>query len=843
MIDDLLLEFVAETKENLAAVDVQLVRLESVPDDAAVLADIFRLVHTIKGSSGFVGLPRLGNVAHAAENVLGAVRDGQLQASPQLVSAILRTLDRIRAIIASIEEYGVEPQASDDDIIATLSDMSEIRASEEKPYIFSDARQNNADIMKSEIAPEIHGGFISPNQTVRVPVKVLDHLMDLVSELVLTRNQLVQIVGLSADTNFEGPIQRLSQCTTQLQEGLMRTRLQPIAQAWSQLPRIVRDLSFDLNKRVSLHLSGEETGLDRQVMELIKDPLIHMVRNAVDHGIELPAARIAVGKSETGKIYLNASQEGGFIFIRMRDDGRGLQENKLIQKALLLGLVAETDVSTMSRSQAQKLIFLPGMTTTDKATTVSGRGVGMDVVKSNIERIGGTIEIDSTEHKGCEFTIKIPLTLAIISALLVEVGGHRFAFPQSATLELLRIAEDSDYQIHHVQNSKTLKWRDELVTLADLRETLELGPDDAMRAESFVILTRIDQRTIGIIVDNVLDTQEIVVKPLAPITNSSGLYSGAAILGDGKVIIILNPDGVAEKAKLGSTSTHHDLIEQIIAAKPKETASQMLLVSSGAGTLMAVPLEAVTRIDEIEGHRVELANGRPVVQMGDLVVPLIPIDASTKIQGEASIPLILFTHHTMVFGLVIGKIIDIFGEEITVQSTNIGNGIIGTAVMNGHVTNIIDLAYYFTKAYSPAQAHSMAHTTIVSDKPTILIIDESPFFRTLMRPLLQSAGYEIIVTASLEEAQKIAAHHPTFDIILSDIDGLDAEGIEQLAAFRESAVASPSRLIALSLSENGLGRLASHRGQFDDWAVKMDSMGVLDTLTRQLQAGNRRASR
>jgi two-component system, chemotaxis family, sensor kinase CheA len=842
MIDDLLLDFVAETKENLAAVDVQLVRLEAVPDDADVLANIFRLVHTIKGSSGFVGLPRLGNVAHAAENILGSVRDGQLIATPALVTVILSTLDRIRSIVAHIEEHGMEPMASDDDLIEALTAIAENKTPD---FVspFTGSVTAVAPEPKSEIVPEIHGAFVSPNQTVRVPIKVLDHLMDMVSELVLTRNQLVQIVANSPDNSFEGPVQRLSQCTTQLQEGLMRTRLQPIAQAWSQLPRIVRDLAFDLGKRVSLHLSGEETGLDRQVMELIKDPLIHMVRNAVDHGIEMPSERVRNNKPESGQIHLQASQEGGSIFIRMRDDGRGLQTDKLLKKAIITGAISQESASTLTPAQIQKLIFLAGMTTTDKATTVSGRGVGMDVVKSNIERIGGTIDISSIEGFGCEFTIKIPLTLAIISALLVQVGDERFAFPQSAALELLRIASDSDYQIEHVHNAKTVKWRDELVTLADLRETLDLKESHKKNNdEAFVILTRIDQRTIGIIVDEVVDTQEIVVKPLPPITNRENLYSGAAILGDGKTIIILSPEGIAEKARLGSTKDYAHSTSEATVSVSQENETQMLIANVGKDKMIAIPLGAVTRIDEIDCARIEWANGKPVMQFGDAVVSLVIANSEIDIHQGGTLPVILFTYNSIVFGLIVTAIIDIFSGKCEVQPAQIGTGVIGTAVINGRVTDILDLAYYFARVFSTAQAKALGQSQNPVAKPTILVIDESPFFRTLMRPLLQSAGYEIVVAASVTEAQSISALHPPFDVILSDIDGLDAAQITELATFRESAAVTPSRLVALSLSENGLARLAGHRGQFDDWAIKMDSISVLDTLTRQVQAGSRRAA-
>ncbi len=851
MVDELLIDFIAETKENLALVDVQLVRLESVPDDATVLADIFRLVHTIKGSSGFVGLQRLGNVAHAAENILGSVRDEHLLATPQLVTAILHTLDRIREIICSLDEHGIEPIADDTDIIDQLASVAQLKTATPdapSPAIadsaeFSRARDANAD--RPEITAEASAAFVSQNQTVRVPVRVLDQLMDLVSELVLTRNQLVQIASTSTDSDFDAPVQRLSQCTSQLQEGLMRTRLQPIAQAWAQLPRIVRDLAFDLGNRVTLQLSGEDTGFDRQVMELIKDPLIHMVRNAVDHGIEMPQDRVASGKSEAGHIHLHAAQEGGFIFIRMRDDGRGLQLERLKHKAVQAGVLTEADAATMTPAQAHKLIFHAGLSTTDTTTSVSGRGVGMDVVKANIERIGGTIEIESTPGQGSEFIIKIPLTLAIISALLVQSGPEKFAFPQSAALELIRVGSDSDYQISHIQNARTLRWRDELVTLADLHDALELPARPALDAETpaadqFVILTKIGTRTIGLIVDEIFDTQEIVVKPLSAIANRQGLYSGATILGDGRVIVILSPDGIAEKSGLGSLSLHSQLVADPQAAPEADRRTQMLLVKSTSDTLAAVPLEAVTRIDDIARDRIEYANGAPVLQIGNQQVPLLLIDPGISLVGAGSVPVILFSHAGTSFGLVVRAIVDVVNEVLSIAPVAIGSGFIGTAVLQGRVTNIIDLAHYYARIYKPAAVHSRS-VPEARQRPALLVIDESRFFRTLMRPLLESAGYTVEAVASLAEAQKISASHGGFDIILSDVEGLSAADVADLAALRGAKGPNPARLVALALDEDSLARMAPLGTPFDDWALKMDSSALLETLTRQVRATARQA--
>ncbi|RME68214.1 MAG: chemotaxis protein CheA, partial [Alphaproteobacteria bacterium] len=381
-------------------------------------------------------------------------------------------------------------------------------------------------------------------QSIRVSVDLLEDLMNLVSELVLTRNQLLQMVRRLEDSEFSVPLQRLSQCTTELQEGVMKTRMQPIGNAWAKLPRIVRDLSVELEKKIELDMRGADTELDRQVLELIKDPLTHMVRNSADHGIESPRERLAAGKPETGTVRLNAYHEGGHIIIVVSDDGRGLNVARLREKIVENGLVSEAEADGLTEAQIQKYIFHPGLSTAQKVTSVSGRGVGMDVVRSNIEKIGGTIELTSTQNKGTTFFIKIPLTLAIVSALIVQADNERFAIPQISVLELVRASKDAGHAIEHINKTPVLRLRNRLLPLVYLRDIL--GFNRAAEAtDNFVIVTQVGAFTFGIVVDAVYDTEEIVVKPVAPILKDIPIYSGNTILGDGNVIMILDPNGIA----------------------------------------------------------------------------------------------------------------------------------------------------------------------------------------------------------------------------------------------------------------------------------------------------------
>ena len=486
--DDLLPEFLTETNEALAELDLALVKLERVPDDQPTLSLIFRMVHTIKGTCGFLGLPRLEHVAHAAENVLGRVRDGELVVTADVISLVLASLDRIKSIVVGLGATGAEPVGDDTDIIAALNRVATgqpagMQAAQEveaaSPAVAATALGQEppppaASPAATAPPPDPPADNQGP-QTIRVTVDVLEELMTLVGELVLTRNQLLQLSRAQGTTAFSAPLQRLSHITSDLQEGVMKTRMQPIGTAWNKLPRLVRDLAQETGKKIVLEMRGQDTELDRQILELMRDPLTHMVRNSADHGLESAEDRLAAGKPETGRIMLNAFHEGGHILIEVSDDGRGLDVGRIRDKALSKGLATEAELALMSETQIRAFIFRAGFSTAAAVTAISGRGVGMDVVRSNIERIGGTIELTSTFGAGSCFTIKIPLTLAIVSALIVSAAGERFAIPQISVMELVRIGPDRGAEpsgnamsIDHIGEAPVLRLRDRLLPLIAL---------------------------------------------------------------------------------------------------------------------------------------------------------------------------------------------------------------------------------------------------------------------------------------------------------------------------------------------------------------------------------------
>lgn len=532
--DDLIADFLVETNESLEALDQDLLNLEQNPNDKDLLGNIFRLMHTIKGTCGFLGLPRLEKVAHHAENVLGRFRDGDLDVIPEYVTLIFESIDQIKFIVGGIGETGAEPEGTDTDLIERLDAVyegreaaqagaapepepeaapEEAKAEEEKApepaEIFEEKTEAELDALfenKAEIeakeraerekaeaaavetekekkpappsaaaaAKQQTGAAPVVNQTLRVSVDVLENLMTMVSEMVLTRNQLLQILRNQKESEFSAPLQRLNHVVSDLQEGVMKTRMQPIGNAWSKLPRIVRDLSMEMGKKIDLEMIGQETELDRQVLEMIKDPLTHMVRNSADHGVEMPKDRTAAGKPETGKITLSAFHEGGHIIIEIKDDGKGLPMGKIKEKVLANGLATEEELAAMSTQQIQQFIFHAGLSTAEKVTSVSGRGVGMDVVRTNIEKIGGSVELRSTEGEGSTFSIKIPLTLAIVSALIVESGKERFAIPQISVRELVMISDKSEIQIETIKGTPFFRLREQLLPLVSLKELLKL---------------------------------------------------------------------------------------------------------------------------------------------------------------------------------------------------------------------------------------------------------------------------------------------------------------------------------------------------------------------------------
>ncbi|GGJ03006.1 hybrid sensor histidine kinase/response regulator [Neoroseomonas lacus] len=859
--DDLLVDFLTETNEGLVALDSALVRLERAPDDQPTLSEVFRLVHTIKGTCGFLGLSRLEAVAHAGENILGRYRDGTLAVTPAGITLILSALDRIKAIVSGIEASGTEPVGDDVPLIAALNAAAEGEdapalapappsaaappsvAPSEAPAVEAPppASARPATSAIDEPATEVmapNGSAPVTQQTIRVSVDVLEDLMTLVSELVLTRNQLLQLARAHQSDAFAVPLQRLSHITSDLQEGVMKTRMQPIGHAWAKLPRLVRDLSHELGKKIELDMRGAQTELDRQVLELIRDPLTHMVRNSGDHGLEKPAERRAAGKPETGRVILNAYHEGGHIIIEVGDDGRGLPVDRIRAKALANGLATEAELAQMSEREVLRFIFAAGFSTAQQVTSVSGRGVGMDVVKTNIEKIGGTVELISKEGRGTTFTIKIPLTLAIVSALIVEAGGERFALPQIGVVELVRVgaAQEGAPRIERIKDAAVLRLRDRLLPLVSLAGLLRLHA--ASEDQGFVAVMQVGGQAFGIILDRVFDTEEIVVKPVAPILRHITMFSGNTILGDGSVIMILDPNGIARAAGVGLDAATEEERRNLPASidMRSNAHTSLLLFRAGDGGPKAVPLGLVARLEDIPGERIEMSGMTPVVQYRGALMPIVPISGHWMApEGDARQPVLVFTENDRAMGLAVEEILDVLEEKLEIEPGTGRPGYIGSAVIAGRVTEVIDTAYWLSQAGDDwFRAAPSARSNAA--RPRLLLVEDSAFFRHLVVPVLSAAGYEVMAVESAVAAMRVREEGVPFDAIVSDIEMPDMDGLAFARAVRAGGAWSESPLIALSSRAEPADVARGREAGFTDYVAKYDRDALLRSLSECLSA-------
>lgn len=899
--DDLLREFLTETSENLDVVDVELVRFEQEPNNAEILANVFRLVHTIKGTCGFLGLPRLEALAHAAETLMGKFREG-LPVTSDAVSLILKTIDRIKEILGELDKTAAEPEGGDDDLIATLILMSEPKEQTEpaKPQAKAQTvgslvvqtlerplhpgeaslddlerafRETEAEILAVDIdmpqAAPVAAAPVAPAlvpvikeepaaearepaptrrvkirredeqreeaakaQTLRVQVETLERLMTMVSELVLTRNQLLEIMRHTQDSEFKVPLQRLSNVTAELQEGVIKTRMQPIGNAWSKLPRIVRDLSKELNKEIEIEMIGADTELDRQILEVIRDPLTHIVRNSADHGLETTPERRAAGKPEQGTIRLSAYHESGQIVIQIADDGRGLNTDRIREKAIAQGLMSETD--KLSDAQIHKFIFASGFSTAAAITSVSGRGVGMDVVKTNIDQIGGSIDLKSVAGKGTTLSIKIPLTLAIVPALLVESAKERFAIPQSAVVELVRVNATSKHRIERVKDAPVLRLRNKLLPLAHLSSLLNLDNGSVEADNAFIVVMQIGKKNLGIVVDSVFHTEEIVVKPMSSMLRDITMFSGNTILGDGSVIMIIDPNGLA--ATLGARLEGEGAeIEPIEEARENEAERPIsfLVFRAGSNEPKAIPLSLVTRLEEIDASKIEVSNGKYLVQYRGGLMPLVPINDGVKIRSEGMQPLLVFIDADRALGLVVDHIVDVIEDRLNIEVGSVNPGTLGSAIIGGKATEILDVAHYLPLAY--ADWFIRKEKGVKGSKSRLLFVDDSAFFRNMLLPVLKAAGYDVTIASSGADALQIVEKNPDFDAVVSDIEMPGMNGFELAGALRGNPLFADLPIIALSSHSSPAVIERGRKAGFHNFIGKFDRQGLLAALKHMPQ--------
>jgi two-component system, chemotaxis family, sensor kinase CheA len=743
-IDEDVKEFLIEGYEYLNQIEGDLVALEKSDSDPEVMNRIYRNLHTIKGNSGFLGVEKLEAVAHAGETLLSGLRDRTIVMTPDITSALLETIDAVRSHMEALETTGQESSADRTPLLTRLAKLQSSGDSESElelsAILFVGAAPVGAGCANEQMpipadpmiadeqipfaSDDTVDKFKIADTAIRVDVGLLDKLMNLVGELVLCRNQILEFVNTQTanpqnDDTLKSVSGRLNLVTSELQEEVMKTRMQPIRSIWNKFPRVVRDTAFSLGKQVNLEMEGEETELDKTLIEAIANPLTHLVRNSLDHGIETAEVRVAKGKSAIGRLFLRAYHESGQVNIEISDDGGGIDPERIKNKAVQKGIITANQASQISDREALNLIFLPSFSTAEKITNISGRGVGMDVVLTNIEKISGTIDLHSQVGKGTTFKLKIPLTLAIIPTLIITTGGDRYAIPQVNLLELLRLEGAQLKSIEMFHGTPVYRLRGRLLPLIYLNQELNLDRpnqhddteisqipiDDALN----IVVVQANDKPFGLVVDAINDTQEIVVKPLGKQLKSLSCFAGATIMGDGKVALILDVHGIAQKTHMSKAQEKAILADQNNTTESSEPPQQLLVFQGPDCRRMAIHLSRVSRLEEFPRHLLERVGKQDMVQYRNQIMPVIYLSAVFGSDGDSpnssnngfgdrldaaddKLSLIVVSVDSgQQVALVCDRIIDIVEQAIDIKGAASQAGISFCAVIQGQVTEILDV--------------------------------------------------------------------------------------------------------------------------------------------------------
>lgn len=752
--NELIKEFIVECLDQLDAVDNDLIKLENDPNNKDMLSKIFRAFHNMKGSSGFLGFKKLESLTHVGESLLSKMREGLIQVNSEIVLSLIAMSDAVRQIFKEIEATG---QDGNNDYVNLKNRlqacMSNTKSNEkpktsvvekpkdaldleiEKAIAESKSKNQNQSITntnssnsdKSATSNGEHheeheqkrssdtgrigeDGKSVADSSIRVDLTILDSLMNLVGELVLTRNQMLQLSDTNTNPLMTKSLQVLNRITSDLQTEVMKTRMQPINTIFSKFPRIVRQLSESLNKKINLEIEGKETELDRTLIDSLRDPLTHMVRNSVDHGVELPEKRIAKGKNETGTITLKAYHKGGQVHIDIIDDGAGIDPQKIKAKAIEKGLLTSEQAETKSEKDLLNMIFLPGFSTATVITNISGRGVGMDVVRTNIEKIGGTVEISSEVGKGSLFNLKVPLTLAIIPALIIGVGETSLAIPQVSIRELYLLEKDNKNAIEMIHGFPVFHLRKESIPLLYLRQELGLPAKDNSKDEPInIIILQIEDQSIGLVVDEIYDSQEIVVKPLPAQLEGLVVYSGATILGDGRISMIIDVLGLSLRANAISKSQKNIQSNKNVSSEAKDLTRLLVCRSIDDGRI-GVAFDKIARLESIDKSHFEKVGGREILQYRDSTLMVyrvlnylperrkqkreiennLEIAEFLEFMEQDTVHVIICNIHGVEVGFVIGKILDSIEADLRALGMPTRNGVVGTILSNKRVIEYID---------------------------------------------------------------------------------------------------------------------------------------------------------
>ncbi len=888
-LDRVLKDFVIESQENLERLDHEFIALEQEPDNVDLLADIFRIIHTIKGSAGFLNLTTLEQVSHHTEDVLSKLREGSLTLDSDITTVLLSAVDCIKSLLITIEKTGEEGEFEIEQVLKALKSVAEkskrplkqhrltqprstkppgsLKTNEPSPTAVKEKqqetpqppssaapteeseKQHEQTSQKSSVAEILeHNVSTLEESRIHVDVELLDQLMNLTGELVLARNQVVQLAGKSEEKKLRTVAQRMNVVVSELQETVMKTRMQPIKKVFGMFPRLVRDLSKMHGKNVQLFMEGQNTELDKTLIEGIKDPLTHLVRNAIDHGIELPEMREKHGKPPAAKIFIKACHEAGLVHIEVSDDGGGIHLQRVKAKAIQEGIISPQQAEEMNDRQLISLIFRPGFSTAEKITKISGRGVGMDVVKKNLDRIGGSIDVQTELDKGTTMKIRVPITLAIIPVLIVVSGGQRFAIPQ-VNLEELIMAQTSNgtKTIETVYGAEVYRLRGELLPLLRLHDILRLSeqaiPEKSDGELNIVVLSAGDVQ-FGLVVDEVGDTEEIVVKPLSSHIKQLSYYDGATIMGDGSVTLILNASGLFNAAqitpedikKAESAETEEEDTE--FAESMEEHKQTIVLFRVGANEYYGVPLAFVVRLEEFAASQIEFSGGREVMQYRNEILPLMRLENYldiTSVPEQEVLSLIVFAVERQI-GLVVTEIINTV--EISTQidtETFKQQGVLGSTIVEGHSVLILDIHGLIEMAYPNWYKKFFVSKLSEEERQNIriLLVEDSMFFLNIEKSYLEAAGYKVITAEHGNEAvEKLEAHR--IDVVVTDLDMPYCNGFELTQIIKSKDKWRHIPVMALtSLSGEGDRERGIEVG-IDEYQIKLDREEVLKALEHMI---------
>ena len=717
--DDLLAEFVAETREMLAAIEGELVAWEADPSDRARLDAIFRFVHTVKGNCGFFDFPRLEQLSHAAESALAEVRAGRREAGTHLVNAVLAVIDRIVELVSAIEAGEALPESSDERLIAALEPDSE------EEFLQAEATSDTSSGRRT-------GGGVGASRSIRLPVDLLDRLMSGISDMVLARNDLARrLREAGAQPTIDGPFERLSGILNDVREGVTRMRMQRIEHLYNALPRLVRDLSAELGKQVMIDLQGGDVELDREMIEIVRDPLTHIIRNSIDHGIEPPSQRLAAGKREIGLLTVAARQAGNKILIAVSDDGRGLDVDRISAKAVAQGIGSKAEIDALSHDQRLALIFEPGLSTAEVVSGISGRGVGMDVVRANIEKVGGAIRVESESGQGSLFVLELPLTLSIIAGLTVECAGHRYAIPRSYIEEIAR-GRSSAIIVEELGDTSFVTFRDKRVPAIALSKVLGARSQPELKGGVFVFVRLANGDLFSLVVDRVLDNEDLVVKPLAPAVMATGVYAGSTLLDDGNPILMLDIPNIAARHQLASQLGTRRVPVADNTLADAHDAERVILFTDLAGRRRAVRMAAVQRIQSVDVAALAREGDRCHASVDGLILPVVGVDGPLPTEGrvtmlrlgDGSCEILYAALHVNDSAALESELVALPDDEL----------LEGTALIDGVITAIVDVHRLFAReADTQPPARARVCRLPVGDS----------WAKDFLGPMLRAAGYRI----------------------------------------------------------------------------------------------------